>query len=774
MVSRSNWRSYAPGAIILAVFALLLLLLSNPLFAQLGFEYSALAALALSLVCGIVAAGGGSGRNGTLNRRIFSSAIASSTLAAIPLAISVLSLPFLPNCAFWDGLVFYIEIALPSAIFGGWFGLGLREIVRSRRWAIFSFAAFWAISLFLSLLAGYFNPQLFTYGWQYGYFPGIVWDPAITLSLAYWASRVEQGVWVALIFAIAGILPRPRNASHKRVVVLSTLILLAGALFLLHDQLGITSSHERVEKTLSQRIEPSKNCTVYFEPGSLTDDEQDRIATDVRWFLFDIEHRFALPQNHPPIHIYVYPSDRSMLEFVGTRVASIAKPWLSEVDISKGHLESLKHELTHVLLRRLGVFPFYASWSTGLTEGAAMSVEPEYDGIYTLEEHAARILELDYAPGVKQVMSFTGFAANASQKSYVLAGSFAQFLLNAYGPGPFDRVYSSLNWRKEYGKPLDSLQGEWERSLASLMTPMSTGDSAHFRYYYARQAIIFHPCFRRFGKLERDAAQAFDRHEYERAAQLNEAALEAHGGIEALAGLSDALLRQQRLQAAIHVLDTTRSLQTRDQFVALDERRADLRAISGDSILADSLYHNTLSAKLSSTEFLRAYAHRVLLHSAVRAEWLEFLKQEYMPDSAPFANDSASIFEAFLRVWMHHQRQPGFDSTDLVLRYLYATLLEQKGELAGAAHSDPFGIPKSPIGSMDSGYLSRNDSLAIALIALHYAGVENEVERLRYDVQRALQYVPMKYGRSVRKLSQELLSEAALTNEEQRDPGTSP
>ena len=95
-----------------------------------------------------------------------------------------------------------------------------------------------------------------------------------------------------------------------------------------------------------------------------------------------------------------------MLSLIGTRTASFSKPWLGEVHIAKENLESLKHEFTHVMLRQKGVFPFYASWSTGLTEGAAMSVEPEYDGIYTLDEHAARILQMHYATGVKEVMSF--------------------------------------------------------------------------------------------------------------------------------------------------------------------------------------------------------------------------------------------------------------------------------------------------------------------------------------------------------------------------------
>lgn len=452
-------------------------------------------------------------------------------------------------------------------------------------------------------------------------------------------------------------------------------------------------------------------------------------------------------------------------------MASIAKPWLSEVDISKGQLESLKHELTHVLLQQIGVFPFYASWATGITEGAAMSVEPEYDGIYTLDEHAADILQLRYANGGSQIMSFSGFAAGASEESYVLAGSFARFLLKTYGPAAFDRVYASLDWKKEYGKPLDSLQSEWEQWLVRFRTPMEASDSTHFRYYYDRTAIIFQPCLRRTGKLERRAANAFEAMQYHDAALLYRKAILANGGIEALAGLSGALLRERKLSAAIQVLDTTHSPLIAKEIAALDERRADLRAIASDSMAADSFYFRALSAKLSSSVFLSAYAHRVLLHSAVRKYWLQFLKQEYMPDSS--AADSATLFESFLQVWMRHHPQPGFDSTDLVLRYLYASLLEQRESFSGASRSDPFGIPDGPLRTLDTTTVSKHDSLAISLIALHFAGVEEENARTEYDVKLALRYVPQKYRAAVAEMAEELLAEAAFTTGEARAPETS-
>ena len=287
-----------------------------------------------------------------------------------------------------------------------------------------------------------------------------------------------------------------------------------------------------------------------------------------------------------------------MFSLIGTRTASISKPWLGEVHIVKENIESLKHELTHVMLRQKGVLPFYVSWSTGLTEGAAMSVEPEYDGIYTLDEHAARILQLHYATGVKEVMSFTGFAANASQKSYVLAGSFSRYLLSAYGSVPFDRVYASLDWQKEYGKPIDTLEAEWKRWLSPMMTPMYASDSDLFRYYYDRASIIYNPCLRRIGKLQREGSEAFHAHHFADAVDLYREAVAEGAGVAALFDAERALSSQGNWRGALAMLDTTRTPIIQKQVAALDIQRGDLHILANDTTRASEFYGDAVSRKI--------------------------------------------------------------------------------------------------------------------------------------------------------------------------------
>src|SRR5256885_7123589 len=101
------------SAIILATLALLEILFSSPLFATLGFEYSALMGLALSYVCGVWQclkmrqAGGSPPIWPAATREIFVVLKESIILSIVPLAISLLSLSFLSNCSVWDGFFFY-------------------------------------------------------------------------------------------------------------------------------------------------------------------------------------------------------------------------------------------------------------------------------------------------------------------------------------------------------------------------------------------------------------------------------------------------------------------------------------------------------------------------------------------------------------------------------------------------------------------------------------------------------------------------------------------
>jgi len=728
--------------IVIAVIAALVIAFSSPLFAVLGFEYSTIMALALSFVCGIASAKNKvtNGTNATLFRIIVLECV---TISSVPLVISVISLVWLPNCSFWDGLVFYLEIAYPSAILGGLFGLAFSWLVKKPSKAIVLFIVFWIVTLALSFLPGYFNPQLFTYGWQYGFFPGIVWDESLELTNAYFFSRCDQLLLVSLFISL-GFLSQKTNRTDRTHWLLPIFFLALWIVLLtLNDKLGITTSHDAVRSKLTKVLHPVPNCSIYYADSSLTQDELDKIERDVRWYLHNIRDRFSLTDTTKTINIYIYPSSDVMFSLIGTRTASISKPWLGELHIAKENLESLKHEFTHVLLREKGVFPFYVSWSTGLTEGAAMSVEPEYDGIYTLDEHAARILQMHYATGVKEVMSFSGFASNASQKSYVLAGSFSLYLLKTYGPLPFNRVYASLDWKKEYGKPLDSLEAEWKHWLVPMMSPMDAGDSEHFRYYYDRASIIYNPCLRRIGKLEREASVAFRSHHYSDAAMLYGNAIKEGAGISAPFGVENVLIWSGNWRGALAMLDTTNTPILKKQKSAFDLQRADLHALARDTAIADNLYTHAQALKLGWQRFLLSYASQVLMHSYPESLWQNYLTNVFTNNKWN-SNASDSLLKT-MQLQYAHPSNGTFDQTAFAINILRSDNLIRKGKFMEATNV------LTTVDSMHSGAYTENDSLAVLIyfrergkLVSSYSGEE---------------YCPIKYRRAAREITDEINAE---------------
>ena len=184
------------GFAVLLVFLIfvVLTLVASPMFQVLGFEYSAIASLVLSIVIGFYAAGctkpdarSEARPEGmwALVRRLI---LPTILLAAVPFAVGMVSAIVIPNCALVDGIVFYFTVAVPGAAIAMLLGAAAGILGRSTKSRVLIFAAIWLATFALSLLPGYFEPQIFIYGWQYGFFPGFVWDPALELDAGYYIS----------------------------------------------------------------------------------------------------------------------------------------------------------------------------------------------------------------------------------------------------------------------------------------------------------------------------------------------------------------------------------------------------------------------------------------------------------------------------------------------------------------------------------------------------------------------------------------------------------
>jgi tetratricopeptide (TPR) repeat protein len=592
----------------MAVISVLLIAFGSPIFRTLGFEYSAISALLLSIAVGYLAAA----RASIGQTNLFDNLIAGLTLWLVPLILSTISLLFVSNCAYWDGVVFYLQIALPTSVLAAAYGTALGRLSSSKRLAVVYFSIFWVLTFLVSLLPGYIFPQLFTYGWQYGFFPGLVWDEYVELGSGYAWHLIEWGMLATILLLIAERGGRSTNWWLK----LTAIALVYLGLLLHRSDNRITSSHSAVGSELSSTLIAGK-ARVHFRGPSLTPEERQLLMQDISWYLHDTRTRLEL-NDTSIVDIYLYPDVESLYRFVGTRNASIAKPWISEVHIAKENLHSLRHELVHVLLREWGSFPFNASWSTGMTEGVAMAIEPTYDGMHTLHEHASGILQMKLAEGVQRVMSFTGFASGASTTSYVLAGSFSQFLLENYPVSKFKASYASLDFEENYGKPLEALEKEWKSQIMPLAADMDRYDSLRTEFYFQRSSIIAQPCLRRLGKHSNMAQKAAKAHRHNEAESLYSEIYDESRSLSSLRGMITAKLRSGDMEGAKKLLAST-DISTHPQRLSLYLSKGDL--------IADDYYDTLIVAQLSSGSVLAANSRKHIYPKQ------QFLKQLYTSNS---------------------------------------------------------------------------------------------------------------------------------------------
>jgi hypothetical protein len=402
-----------------------------------------------------------------------------------------------------------------------------------------------------------------------------------------------------------------------------------------------------------------------------------------------------------------------MERLVGTRAASIAKPWLGEVHIMKRALPSLKHELAHVVLRSIGNFPFYASWSTGLTEGAAVAMESPDGALFTNDELAAQLLKSGMARGVSGVMQFTGFASENSFKSYTLAGSFVRYLLGEYGARRFREVYGSLDYKHVYGKPLEALERQWVESLRLSGVSLDSNDRLRLQALFGTPSILQTPCVRRLGRLEHIATRAFENENFGDAYRASLGAYLEGGGSSDAWSAARALVMLGRLEDARALLDTA---QVADKPLALGIAMADLDWMAGDTSKARPLYEYAKARRLGASSFFTAYDREQLRSSSEVARLMPSYLSNAYRTVEPDHHRTLAILDTMLAAHRATASVGGsFDRTLMVLLYMKLRTLEEMGWPELARRYDP--LAPSRVTIRDS--VTSDDSLAIATIERH-------------------------------------------------------
>ncbi|MBI4536088.1 MAG: hypothetical protein HY708_07400, partial [Ignavibacteriae bacterium] len=547
-----------------------------PLLNYLGYEFSAFFAMLSSIVAGVTAIG-------VVKRGIVlsepssqkpvhpafvsvkDSIVLNFVLLIIPLVVILTNAMFVKNCSLLEGLGFFFLLPVVSVIFSCAVGFFCAVHYRFPKSAFFAFVV---ATLVYAAALGYFTPSVYSYNFFYGYFPGLTYDEALgigwTLVVFRLFTLLIAGVFVWMGMIVLNTTSPDDSVSDKGLKLLAALtkppriyvslfiLLMFGLIYFNKGELGLESHSDFIRGELREKAE-TPHFVIYYSRESYGNEEIKWVAAEHEFRLRQIVEVFNLPFDQK-IASYVYPSNEVKQRLIGTGTTNIAKPWRREIHSTTQSLDAtLKHELVHVLAAPFGLPVIGASLSTGLVEGLAMAIEWDW-GNRTLHQYAAAMQRFGVAPDIRTLMLFTGFAAQSSSVSYVLAGSFCRYLIDRYGIRKMVQLYRSNDYELFYGRSLDELISEWQNFLARI--PVAEEDRDAIDVLFRRPPIFQKVCARVLAARNIEAQKRFAARDFKVSAQLYEQSYQEGRGYDALSGYLSSSLYAKDFAILTAALDT--------------------------------------------------------------------------------------------------------------------------------------------------------------------------------------------------------------------------
>ena len=371
----------------------------------------------------------------------------------IPFLIGFLSSVFNSNCPLKGGIFFYLVIPIFSFFFGGVLGNFCTALSRK-----YSFIYFIIISLGLiivPLTEFFFYPQIYFYNPIFGYFPGTIYDEALTVDKILIAYRIFNLAFFILLFYSTGIIIR--SSKVKKVLIVLILTTISFSFSLLKPELSFATDKNRIAKELNSTI-TSKNFRIHL-PDSLQNDKQNQYLALLHEYYLNLI-KIDLNSSFPKIiDSYLFPGKEIKRELLGSGNADIAKPWLNHIYLNYyNYGVTLKHELVHVLAGEFGstLLRVSAGFNPAMIEGLAMSIENNYDN-HPVHYMAKLAFEAGYQYPIEKLFDGFNFFTQTSSISYIYAGSFIKYLEDKFGISKIKYLYETNDFQKIYGKNLKEL-----------------------------------------------------------------------------------------------------------------------------------------------------------------------------------------------------------------------------------------------------------------------------------------------------------------------------
>lgn len=485
-----------------------------PLLGRIGFEFSAVSGLIVTLGSGFVSvdrarhsstASATSALTGgeRLVSLVSGSFLRSLPLLILPLVIALIRSVFVGICDLREGLGFYLLIPGVSLVYGTCVGTFFGLLAGSRTSGYLMFLGYILLTL---VWAGYlliFQPQTFVYSSSFGFFPGPIYDERVSISSALIVSRIIALVISGLFFTLSLNLLDPDGmrldfgrllggSSDLRVVIdriwLAFFVLSYLILFLFGPRLGVRSSRPFIRRRLGGVYE-TEHFRIYYPKGTKAEREIELIARDHEFRYYQLS-RYLKVKSRRKMGSYIYPSPDVKKRLMGARYTSVEDPIGYEMHLNYSTFPHpvLKHEMAHLLSANFHPI-FKMSIRIGLHEGVAVAADWCEERL-TPHQWAKAMEILGLLPSMKRLMGAVGFWTESASRAYMAAGSFVRFLIDRYGVERLKIAFPTGNFKKAYGRGMDELVGEWLDFLKEVK--LSEDDLS-----YARNSLMRPPITRR-------------------------------------------------------------------------------------------------------------------------------------------------------------------------------------------------------------------------------------------------------------------------------------
>jgi tetratricopeptide (TPR) repeat protein len=371
-------------------------------------------------------------------------------------------------------------------------------------------------SALLGLVHFYRSPVVFAYDPFVGYFAGPLYDTVVYDLDRLLSFRAGTALsFLAIVFLLSGAVIGIRQGrrrilfeiSRKEQALAAFLGLACGLGSVTHgvlaERMGHRYSAESIQEELG-RFTKTENCSVFFAAGVDAGVAQT-VARECVGHLDQLARYFGL-KHGPAVTIYLFESSEQKRLLMGAADTYIAKPWRREIYLQPGDFphQVLGHELAHVVAGEFGAGPLKVAGhfngllpDPGRIEGFAEAASPRENSEATLHEWTAAMKQLGLLPPLRSLFRL-GFLGAAPAKSYSAAGSFVDFLREAYGAELLRTWYRGGNLETLTEKSWSDLEGEWLAQLEGIEVPKEVIEIAR-------------PKFKRPGVFERRCPHATDR-----------------------------------------------------------------------------------------------------------------------------------------------------------------------------------------------------------------------------------------------------------------------